>query len=588
MQNISRRWFVEGAGALLAASAFGGVALADSAGAGGGAYTAGTYTATAPGRNGDVEVSVTFTEDAIVDIASENIETPTIGGAAIETLAEQVIATQALDLDVIVGATMSSEAFLTAVADCVRQAGGDPEAMTGAGEAAVEYVTEADVVIIGAGGAGITAALTASEGGASVILLEKSGVVGGNSLMTSNGINAVDSQLQLSDPDYVAQAPEGGFKALTLAVSPEADEAMLDAYVATSGEMIDWLMSKGMEFTLKFDDDFRNPSTNYWLHMGGGSFETAPKVINVMNQDRKEKDNISLYFDTEATELLCDDTGAVVGVRALTPDGEMDFSAKSVILCTGGFNANKEMVDEVRPDLVNAVIGVRAPTTGDGLRMAGDLGAKVINLEIMNTFGNVMVDYGMVNAAWLPGSGSVDCIYVNQDAQRFTAEQFRADQPAVLANERSYTIFDESGLNNDTLKTLVETGLIKQDETIEGLAGQLDLDPAALAETVAAYNEDIADGVDDAFGRDPEYSTDPLQAPFYGYRFGVGTHYDLGGLVTTAKAEVEREDGSVIEGLYAAGEVVGNFQATFRLDGSGIGESLVFGRIAGKEAASRA
>ncbi len=594
MVGISRRRFVAvaGSGAVLAAGALGGTALAQEAPL----FQAGTYTASAAGRNGDVTVTVTFSDDAITAIDAEHEETPTIGGAAIETLTDEVLASQALDLDAIAGATMSSEAFLAAVAACVEQAGADPAQLVGgAVEEPVDYVTEADVIVIGAGGAGLAAAVTAAEEGASVIVLEKSGVVGGNSLMTMNGINAVDSSIQLADDEYVAEAPEGGFKDLTLSMNeastadyPEAqtaDEAMVDAYVANSGELIDWLVEKGMEFEVSFSEDPRNGTTNYWLLMGGDSFETAPKVINILNEELKTLDNVHLYLNTEVTSITTDDSGAVTGVVATTPDGEKEFSAPSVILCTGGFNANKDMVTQERPDLANAVIGVRAPTTGDGLVMAEELGAEVINLDVMNTFPNFMVDYGMVMAWLLPGGETIDCIYVDQDGKRFTAEGFMVAN-ALLANEKSFAIFDESGMNDNLLAAL-HAGVVKQSDTIEGLAEQLGIDPEALAATVEAFNEDIADGVDDEFGRE-NGSTDPLQAPFYGYQFGVGTHYDLGGLVTNPSTQVINEEGEVIPGLYAAGEVVGSYQGTFRVDGSGIGESLVFGRLAGKEAAEAA
>ena len=594
MADITRRRFiaVAGTGTVLALGGLGGVALAEEAPL----FAAGTYTASAPGRNGDVVVTLTMSDSAITDVAVEHEETPTIGGAAIETLEDELLASQALDLDGISGATMSSEAFLSAAASCVEQAGADPAELVGGAErAAIDYVTEADVIVVGAGGAGLSAAVTAAEEGATVIVLEKSGVVGGNSLMTMNGINAVDSSLQLANDDYVAEAPDGGFKDLTLSMNESAladypdaqtaDETLVDAYVANSGELIDWLVEKGMEFEVSFSEDPRNGTTNYWLLMGGGDFETAPKVIGLLDEERKTLDTISLYLNTEVTSIVTDESGAVTGVVAMTPDGEKEFKAPSVILCTGGFNANKAMVAEERPDLANAVIGVRAPTTGDGLVMAEELGAATMNLDVMNTFPNFMVDYGMVMAWLLPGGETIDCIYVDQDAKRFTAEGFMVAD-ALLANEKSFAIFDASGMN-DNLAAALKAGVIKEGATIEELAEQLGLDPAALAATVEAFNADIADGVDDEFGRE-NGSTDPLEAPFYGYQFGVGTHYDLGGLVINTSTQVLNEEGNAIPGLYAAGEVVGSYQGTFRVDGSGIGESLVFGRMAGKAAAEAA
>ncbi len=548
-----------------------------------GLYAAGTYSSTVTGRNGEMTVTVTFSANAIESIEVDSVETEAIGVSAMNTLTDEILENQALDVEVISGATVSCEAFLTAVKDTVVQAGADPEALTGAvAQEGEDYVLEADVIVVGAGGAGLSAALTAYESGASVVLLEKSSNVGGNTLCTMAGINAVDSEVQLADEDYVAfGASAEGLKSLQMN-NDDVRENLVDAYVANSGEVVDWLASMGVTFTVDLhEDDRNNEDVNPYMLYAGGNFETAPALVNAVYAAIQQTD-IHLYLNTPATSLVTDENNTVTGVVAEDADGnEITFSASSVILCTGGFAWNRELVAEVRPDLANAVPNEIAPTTGDGLIMAQAIGAKAVNLDAIQVFPHVMDDYGLTTGNLLP----TGYIYVNQDAVRFVAEAFMVND-AVLEQTDSYCIFDADGISNETIQRLIYNGIIKRGETAEELAGRLGIDGEALAATIASYNEDIADGTDDAFGK--EEDLDPLEGTLYGYHFGVGAHYFMGGILINEDTQVLDEDENPIEGLYAAGECTGGFHGTFRVDGSGLGDSFVFGRIAGRTAAARA
>lgn len=552
-----------------------------------GTFTPGTYSAVGNGRNGEVVVTATFSEDAITDIQVESDETPTYGGAATEMLAQAVLDSQAVDVDIVSGATVSSAAFKVALNDCITQAGGNPADLGGYTPAPVDYITEADVVIVGAGGAGLSSAVAAAEAGASVILLEKQGVVGGNTIMTFNGINAVDADVQLADSEYADNAPEGGFKELTMEMAPDASEEMVDAYVANSAEFVNKMAEAGLEFELNMAEDNRNASLNYWNVTTGGQGKTGETLTAELAREIEGLDAVHLYLNTEATGLVTNEDGRVVGVKATTPDGEMEFSGNAVILATGSFSANLDMVLEQRPDLEGLLMGVTAPTTGDGIVWAEELGAATLNMDTMNLFPNIIEGYGMGIGVMPGGEDGFDAIYVNQDGERFMQEGgMMPDVEKTSANEANFCILDDSGLN-ERIETMVKAGYVAEADSLEDLASRLGIDADGLVATVEAYNEDIADGTDDAFGREDglnEISGDK----FYGWQFGRGSHYVLGGLATDAQAHVLREDGSVIDGLYAAGEITGSFQGTFRLDGSGIGESMIFGMIAGREAAAEA
>lgn len=323
----------------------------------------GTYTATEAGINGDVTLTVTFSESEIMDIQVESQETATIGAAAMETLTETVLANQSLAIDTVSGATISSTAYIAALTACVEQAGGDVEALSSREIAASDEeaypVTEADVIVIGAGGAGLSAAKTADENGASVILIEKSSNVGGNTLCATMGINAAESQVQ-TDLGVTVTVEELIEAQLN---NEDADEALVTAFAENSGETIDWLASLGVEFSAE------GGNSDFML-MATADGKTSTTLINALNNSLTSTD-ITLYLNTTATTLVTDENGAVVGVVCEDADGnEVTFTGKAVVLATGGFGQNSELLAEVRPDLANAITDEIAPTTGDGLLMA--------------------------------------------------------------------------------------------------------------------------------------------------------------------------------------------------------------------------
>ena len=556
----------------------------------------GTYSATAMGRNGEVTVTATFSDSAITGIEVAHGETPTIGDAAIEQLTAAVLSNQSLAVDAVSGATLTSDAFMEAMENCVEQAGGDVAALKAnpvkdAADKADYEVTEADVIIVGAGGAGLTAAMTAAQQGVSVIVIEKSGVIGGNSLCSQMGINAAGAKSQEGLPYASAEL-------LTQAqMQWGGRENLVNTYVENSGKAVDWFADTyGIEFTGPNSDrvDPADPFASVGEdHPSGGDLfmmradadgYTANTLIKVMSQ-ALESQHVTLYVNTEATALTVDENGAVNGVVAKAADGsEVTFTGKAVLLATGGFGQNHEMVVKYRPDLANAITDEMAPTTGDGIVMAEAIGAKTVDMAEMQLFPHVPVGDTWLAPFAMPGGFMTTALFVNQDAQRYTTEGFDPSTEDTLAQEHAFVIFGESDMN-DTLKTLEARGLVKHGDTVEDLAAQLGLDGAALAATIEKWNADCDAGADSQFERAP-FTLKKIEGKLYGYAFGVGAHYMMGGVLINEKTQVLDQDENVIPGLYAAGEVTGGFHGTKRVDGSGTGDAFVFGYVAGNEIAA--
>ena len=549
------------------------------------AYTPGTYDAAAAGIGGDIILHVTFSEDEITEITAEHNETAGIGADALDELIAKTLSDQAIPADAVSGATVSSNAYFQAMAEAVKQAGGDTETLFAQQEdsteiaEAEEYITQADIIVIGGGAAGMTAAVTAADEGASVILLEKSSRLGGNTPAAANGVNAADSQVQLADPAYQeAQASVDGLKDLQLQ-NDLAREDLVNAFAENSGEVIDFLSGLGVEFTVEIQHDDRNPVQNYYMLKAMADGSTGITMTKAVQQYLEASD-VTFYLNMEATALVQDENRVVTGVKAVDASGnEVTFTGKAVLIATGGFGHNQELLGQVNEKLANATTDEIAPTTGDGLLMAQAVGAKAVDLEYIQTFPVVMENYGMVTPNKLPGGFGVNAVIVNDNAQRFTAEGFEIGD-AILSqpNGNAYMIFREDQVS-EPLQNIINAGYVASGNTAAELAEALNLDPDALQATVDAWNEDVSDGVDDAFGKENPL---PLEGKLYGFKYGVGAHYFMGGLLINDHTQVLDEEEHPIAGLFAAGEVTGGFHGSQRIDGSGIGDSFTFGRIAGR------
>lgn len=605
-------------------------------------YTAGTYEAEAQGNNGAVKVSVTFSDDAILDVqVVAHAETAGLSDAPIANIPGAIVENQSLAIDTVSGATNTSNAILNAVAACVELAGGDVEALKNVevAKAEVEDIDATyDVVVVGGGGAGLTAAITAAQNGCTVVLIEKAGALGGNTLIAGQGFNA-------ADPARQSQMTMDSALVETLKSYLELDPADFgdfgDVLVTVQGQIKDYLASgetylfdtpelhmlhcymggtrTGMDGTvispnLELIDVFCHSANDAlsWLEsIGGGWNDTTSTILGAMwprshglstgnviptLQASAEANGVVIMLNTAGKELLTAD-GVVNGVYAETSDGaKVTLHAnKGVVMATGGFAANAPMVVQYNnywPGLADTMASTNsANITGDGIVMAQAIGADVTGMGFAQLMpSSHPVDGSLFTGIW--GSAETQ-LFVNKQGVRYVNEYAERDVLSKAALEQEdglfFIIADKDIVGDPTsprVQNLEATGCVFLADTLEELAEKIGVPADALVETVNKYNEYTLNKHDPDFGK--ELFGQPIdEAPFCATPRSPSLHHTMGGLKIDTDTHVLNVNGEIIPGLYAAGEVCGGIHAGNRLGGNAMTDFLVFGRIAGENCANQ-
>lgn len=562
-------------------------------------FTAGTYTATAKGNNGDVTVEVTFEADKIASVmVIAHSETAGLSDPAISGVPAAIVEKQSLAVDTVSGATVTSKAILAAVEDCVKQAGGDPAALTGAADTAdvakEEKEMTADVVVVGAGMAGMTAALAAQESGAKVILIDKMAAVGGTTNLAGGLLVCVDSTL-FDDDAMAADSMESVMAfwdthmAQSGVDSGYPDKERLADVLSDTGSTVDWLVANGIEFA---DAPYvGSPSYPVAAANGGGA-----GLITMLEKCVVSK-GVELITECKATELVTDESGAVVGVVAETSDAVITFKADSVVLCTGGISQNEELVAKYSPKLARAGL---VPTsavshTGDGFLMALEVGAGTFDV-FSTPLCSTVVDPALEG-------GSALMIYaqlgVNANGVRFANEaaatgwdvlDYTASDMIQDGNAPFWYVFDSSDeAAAAILEAGVAAGVVAKGETAAELALNMHVYTNTFVSTFEKYNAAAAAGVDEEYGKNAMFLKELNAAPYYAVKVYPTTFGSAGGVTTTADGRVTTQDGTVISGLYAAGEMSNRYfyNENYILAAS-LGLYSTMGRRAGAAAAQDA
>ena len=553
-----------------------------------GVFTPGTYEAEAQGLFVPVKVTVTVSETEITDIQiNAEGETPALGGAAADMMKEAILKAQTPNVDGLTGATVTSAAIVKAATEALVAAGADIAALDanrkdlGSEEAPKEEKTvETDIVIIGAGGAGMAAAIMAHQAGMNFVILEKMPYVGGNTTKATGGMNAAETHYQ---KEQGIEDSKALFAADTMKGGHAKNDPLLVATLAnSSAEAIEWLDSIGADLP---KISFSGGASVNRIHAPADGSGVGNYLVDRFSAKLAEL-GVPVMLNTKATELLADTEGKICGVKAEGPDAFYTFNCKAVILASGGFGANEDMYTQYRPDLKGTVTTNAPGATGDGIVMAQALGADLVDIGEIQLHPTVEQTTSMLITESVRGDGA---ILVNQAGVRFTNELLTRDavSAAELAQEGQYAyiLFDQN--LRDHLKAIekyVKADLTKQADTIEGLAEQLGIDPATLAKTLADWNEIVKNQRDTEFGRTTGMNADLTTPPYYAIKIAPGIHNTMGGVKIDVAAQVINTEGKPIPGLFAAGEVTGGVHGGNRLGGNAVADIVIFGRIAAQSA----
>lgn len=558
--------------------------------------TPGTYTAEAEGFHGTIKLEVTVDAEAITGIeVVEHSETAGIGEAALPVLVESVLEHQTTGVDSVAGATVTSEAFKAALTDALTQAGADMDKMSQPVEAdELEAVTmEADVVVVGAGAAGLSAGLKAAQDGKNVIILEKMGVIGGASAMAGSGTMATGSTWQKEDG--YEDSPEQLVEDMMENGHNKNDRATVELFANTIGEAFDWLVDENGA-AVPYQRSGEPTRTYSGVGRGAGVCQSLC--------DKFLAEGGTLLLNTPATALIIND-GAVTGVMAEGEGKAYTINAKAVVLASGGYGANDELV----PDEYKAfVYAGHAGAEGDAIAMVEPLDADLINMDLINTQPNSMILPSGLGQYCNPGVSrayAAGGFMVNQDGERFFNEQANAWDlmQAMKANDAQYLIMDQAafdgfnaGMTGSKIYTMedVETWLaddyegqpvMKTAATLEELADKLGIPADALSASVQAFNEAAASGSADEFGRTPA-AAQSEEGPYYALEMHIRYYASLGGLHINDGMQVLNTQQEAIPGLYAAGEVVGGLEGDVYMGGTLFGWAIASGYEAGIAAAA--
>ena len=559
-----------------------------------------TAEGTGVGKHGDITVAVTFDAGKIQDIKIvKNAENPILAKKVFTDLKDQVVALSSTDVDLISGATFSAKGFIDAVNDAAKKAGvtlakADKKALKKAARE-LPKTSNYDVVVIGAGGAGFSAAITAKNAGANVVLLEKMPAVGGNSLISGAEMNVaknwVQPKLGINDdsPELHAQDTfKGG--------DGKGDMKVINVMTHEALDAAKWCRDY---LGVRFEDDnlffFGGHSRKRALIPVG---HTGTEFIAKF-QAKADELGIPVITNMKAEELIKNKDGRVVGVKATMDGSEYTFNAKGgVVLATGGFGANPEMVKKYNPKIDERFKTTDAPgSTGEALYMAERAGAELVNMGYIQTY---PICDPLSGAIELIADARFDgAIMLNQEGKRFVEELQRRDvlSEAILNQTGQYCWVlwnDNIGKISNTVKAhaneyeaFTKQGIMTTCDDLKCIADFTKIPFDQLRKTVKRVSDMAGKGNDKDFNHRSGL-VDMQQGKYYVIKAVPSTHHTMGGVRINEKAEALTAEGKVIPGLWAAGEVTGVTHGTNRLGGNAYTDIIVFGRIAGEAAAKAA
>ena len=620
-------------------------------GCAGKASAAGTFEGVGKGRNGDIKVAVTLDDDAkITNIeVKESSETEGVGTLAYDKMIPSMVEGNTVAVDTVSTATITSEGLLEAVKDALKNAGVDEANYTQKASSSKQEDKEydVDVAIVGGGGAGMAAAASASADGAKVLVLEKTGAIGGNTKLGEGTYNSSDSSRQKNiemndsnrkeieeaisaetdDPEYQAlmddvkkdyeEWKKNDGKTLFDSVNWHALQTYIGGGCIDNIALIRKYAEEAPETLTWLEDTIGVPFKEDYIFMAIGGKWARGHQVDLVKATGSEGDNGGRVYidklneyatkngaqvetDADVTSITVDADGNVNGCIAERSDGsKITVNAKSVIITTGGYAANSDLVLKYSDGKITTKLtSCAASSTGEGLALAENAGGSLANLDQIQVhpLGDPIDDCGCVSefvGNWL---SATEYMFVNKEGKRFINEDNTRYAISMAELEQTdgqmYLIVDSSEINgDDTRKELIEKLLddghsVKAD-TLEELAEKIGVDADTLKATVEKYNKGMEDGKDE-FQKACDKASVISEGPFYASLRTPTVHYTMGGIAINENAEVIDSDGNAVKNLYAAGETATGIHGNNRLGGNAYPDIMTFGKIAGENATANA
>ena len=546
----------------------------------------GVWTGSGEGRSGTIIVKVTVENHQVTKVTVVSQSESTFAQETINSLCESALgrtAEMSVEVDGITGATLTSTGVIDAINMALQAAMGKS-----VDKGKTYRDSTCDIIVVGAGGAGLSAAVAAAESDASlkIIVLEKQHIIGGNTNSSTGGINAAETDIQKglgiedSKQLFYDDIMKGG--------KYENIPSLVQNFVEHAPVTISWLTGLGADLS---DVGLMGGSSVKRTHRPQGGMAIGPHLMKILKSATSNK-NIEIRTSNKVTGLLSAVDGSVTGVKVENANGSTyKLTAKAVIIATGGFGANLEMVTNLQPSLKGFATLNHPGATGDAFGWMTAIGGATVQMANIQIHPTAEATNHILITEAVRGNGA---ILVNHESKRFCNEMDTRDvvSAAILKQTRgeAFLIFDQ-GVRKSlaSIETYANQHLLSEGNTVAELAAAIDVPAADLEATLNRYNAQQKAGMDEDFGRSSAQMTAALEtAPYYAVCVTPAIHHTMGGLSVNADTQVLKADGTPIPGLYAAGEVTGGLHGANRLGGNGVADIVVNGRLAGIAAAQKA
>lgn len=439
-----------------------------------------------------------------------------------------------------------------------------------------------DVIIVGSGGAGMTAAIEAKDAGMNPVILEKMPMAGGNTSKASAGLNASETSVEKSQG--VTDSNDKFYEETLKGGGGTNDKELLRYFVDHSAAAVDWLAQNDIVLDNLTTTGGMSVSRTHRPHDGSA---VGAYLVKGLEENISKRD-IPVFVNSDVTKINEKD-GKVSGVEVKIEGETKQVDSKAVVVTTGGFGANQKMIAKYRPDLKDYVTTNAAGSTGDGIEMISALGGALVDMDKIQIHPTVFQKTGYLVSESIRGEGA---ILVNKEGNRFFNEMDTRDKVSAAELKQdgkyAYAIFGEG--TKDKVKAVdqyISKNMVVEADNVEELAKKLDIKPEELKATVTKWNKAVADKKDSEFGRTTGMTND-ISEKVYAIKVAPGIHHTMAGVKINTQTQVLKEDGQPIKGLYAAGEVTGGLHGGNRIGGNAVADIIIFGRQAGQESAKYA